>query len=361
MTSLSKRRGFTLVELLVVIAIIGILIGMLLPAVQQVREAARRTQCMNNLRQVGLACANYESAHMVFPSSGANSSGEWWKPPVRLGARELQPATGENLTWSSEPAGWLFQILPFIEQGNLVSIRSPQGLNGVNVDAGIMPVEQHVPTVTCPSRGQRTFTHGFRVIALSDYASCGGWRAAPGSPEPGDRSDFNTLDWHSGLIRPAGTIQGPRTTTRDFARIGYGGIPDGSSNTALLIEKGANALNYSPVVDAHPAWKHRGVLGGLFAPGYGTNTRRIGPFNPDNTQTVTLSWGAVVERAAGDNQLSHRGWPVDESSFGSAHPGTVSAVLADGSTHAMSMDTAHQVIDNVGVMADGNIVDHSAF
>jgi len=362
MKSLPTRRGFTLVELLVVIAIIGILISMLLPAVQQVREAARRTQCLNNLRQLGLGCANYESAHMKFPSSGANSSGEWWKPPVRHGASELQPATGEQLTWSSEPAGWLFQILPQIEQNNLASL-SPRNLNAVHAATGIMPVEQHVPIATCPSRGPRIFTHGFREFALSDYASVGGWPRGPNSTgNPGDTpADFNTLDWHSGLIRPAGTIDGPRTTTRNFARIGYAGIVDGSSNTALLLEKSATSLNYNPVVNAHPPWKHRGVLGGLFAPGYGTNTRSIGPFNPDNATMVTLAWGAVRIRATGDGQLSWRGWPVDENTFGSAHPGTVSAVFADGSTHSMSMDTDHQVIDDVGIHNDGHVVDHGNF
>lgn len=72
-----RRTGFTLVELLVVIAIIGILISMLLPAVQQVREAARRTQCANQIRQMSLAMLNYESAHSRFPS------GEFWHPTYR--------------------------------------------------------------------------------------------------------------------------------------------------------------------------------------------------------------------------------------------------------------------------------------
>ena len=92
-----NARGFTLVELLVVIAIIGILIGMLLPAVQSVREAARRTQCMNNIRQLSLAALNFESAHMHFPS-GVLDDDDDLRDALRV--------------------GWI-DLLPHIEQGNL--------------------------------------------------------------------------------------------------------------------------------------------------------------------------------------------------------------------------------------------------
>ena len=135
---LRDRRGFTLVELLVVIAIIGVLVGLLLPAVQSAREAARRSQCQNNLKQIGLATLNYESAQKAFPSSGW---GWHWMGDPDQGA-------GKN-----QPGGWIYSLLPYIEQAGIKSVG--KGLAAADKKIALTTLsETPITVMNCPSRRQ---------------------------------------------------------------------------------------------------------------------------------------------------------------------------------------------------------------
>lgn len=140
------RHGFTLVELLVVIAIIGIMVGLLLPAVQAARESARRMQCGNNLKQMGLALHNYESAYRVFP---AQSSGP--EPGIHFNARR---------------GSWFTAILPFMEQGVLAEqYNSHLNWHDAGNEAA---VTTEVPTFRCPSVPDR---RGFEWAVMVNYAN----------------------------------------------------------------------------------------------------------------------------------------------------------------------------------------------
>jgi prepilin-type N-terminal cleavage/methylation domain-containing protein len=111
---MKKQHGFTLVELLVVIAIIGILIALLLPAVQAAREAARRSQCINQLKQMGIGALNHESTHGHLPSCGWGS--EWLGDPDRGYGKD-------------QPGGWIYNILPYVDPGGQNTPDTSDGQN----------------------------------------------------------------------------------------------------------------------------------------------------------------------------------------------------------------------------------------
>ena len=239
-TSTGNRRGFTLIELLVVIAIIAILIALLLPAVQQAREAARRTQCKNNMKQVILALHNHHDVKNRFPP-GTNIGRSWWVNMNAAPTQYNEPPAGYR-TGSSYPNeapcySWMFFILPYVEQANVYQIPNPSLKGGAWPWWLLMPdgkpvVSTSLPIFLCPSdpnNGQQWVDPGNSVnkAALSSYMGCVGthtWRDAPTTSATAPRGgQFINARGQDGML-----YVNSKTSFRD--------VTDGTSNTIFFGE-----------------------------------------------------------------------------------------------------------------------------
>jgi prepilin-type N-terminal cleavage/methylation domain-containing protein/prepilin-type processing-associated H-X9-DG protein len=254
-----KRRGFTLIELLVVIAIIAILIGLLLPAVQKVREAAARMKCSNNLKQLGLAIHNYEGTFQSLPPASVQNPGAAQRPA--LSAYLKVGATGAN---GSDYArhSFLSIILPYIEQGNVLQQGGiPYNYRLDWYDVGNRPAAStRIPIFECPS-----VPYGHLINPILDPGTHGsGWVPATADYMAVTRSNNIQAVWTAlGLTFPGDPGWRGILTSNQGSRLAD--VSDGMSNTMMMAEQGARpegwafGAKYTPQPTfMNGAWAHSG-------------------------------------------------------------------------------------------------------
>jgi prepilin-type N-terminal cleavage/methylation domain-containing protein/prepilin-type processing-associated H-X9-DG protein len=312
------KDGFTLVELLVVIAIIGILIALLLPAVQAARESARRTQCINNLKQIGLAFQNHHDSQGHFPTGGW---GWFWVGDPDKGFHEDQPG------------GWVFNTLPYMEQNALWEIGA--GLTGAaKTAANTQRLGQPVTYFNCPSRrGPLLYKEAGTAyinatpVALApktDYAvNCGNQnrQQCPANCVAGDKTKNNgTLV--PPAIRPMTPILENGISYR-CSRVTTADILDGTSNTLCVGEKFLTVYDGSDTVDNESIFC--GYVNDLY------RSTHVNFFPPRR-----------------DNKANPH-----PQCYGSAHSGGFNAVFCDGSAKPVNYTVAQGVYSALGSRKDG--------
>ena len=331
----TQRRGFTLIELLVVIAIIGILVSLLLPAVQQARESARRSQCLNNLKQMGIAMHSYHGAWKTFPIGALHSR----TPSLRYS--------------DDRGASFFVAILPYIEQGNVYK-KLDQGAaggagnmqNAANPNGTVLD-GFHLSIYTCPSSSMTTMTtpqpQAQRGVMMPNYVGVSGAALLNGGPNPLAEPTYNGVMAGSGVLVPNRSI-----AMRD--------ITDGSSNTMAVAEQSAFARTANGrEVDLRSSNSYGGWVGSTGSGTPGDGTWFCTDYQSWNITTVrypiNFKDATSVCGASGLDPVDGCNRPIQ-----SAHHTGCNILLADGAVRYLPETIDFKALTNLANRNDGETI-----